>query len=46
MFIACVHTLLIDQAGATVRLFHGENECYVAAEGSFAEDHAVVEDGR
>ena len=29
-----------------MRLFHGEDECYIAAEGSFAEDDAVVEDGR
>ena len=44
--VACVHTLHFDQAGATVRLFHAEDECYIAAEGSFAEDPAVVEDGR
>lgn len=28
-----------------VRLFHRENECYVSAEGSFAESPAVIEDG-
>ena len=44
--IACVHTLHVVQAGTTVRLFHGEYECYIAAEGSFAEEPAVVEDGR
>ena len=37
---------IIHQAGSTVRLFHREYECYIAAEGSFAEDPAVVEDGR
>ena len=36
----------VPQAGAVVRLFHREGECYVAAEGSFAENPAVVEDGR
>lgn len=32
------------QGGGVVRLFHRENECYVSAEGSFAENE-VVEDG-
>ena len=41
-----IHTLHIDQAGATVRLFHREYECYIAAEGSFAEEPSVVEEGR
>ena len=44
--IVCVHILHVDQAGTTVRLFHAEDECYIAAEGSFAEEPAVVEDGR
>ena len=29
-----------------MRLFHREKECYVSAEGSFAENQAVVEDGK
>ena len=34
------------QANLSVRLFHREYECYIAAEGSFAEDKKiVVEDG-
>ena len=33
------------QAGQSVRLFHRECECYIAAEGSFAEHPPVVEDG-
>lgn len=33
------------QGGGVVRLFHRERECYVSAEGSFAESSAVVEDG-
>ncbi len=33
------------QAGSTVRLFHREHECYVAAEGSFTELPPVTEDG-
>ena len=37
---------IIQQAGGTLRLFHREYECYIAAEGSFARDPAVVEDGR
>ena len=28
-----------------VRLFHREKECYVSAEGSFADSKVVVEDG-
>ena len=28
-----------------VRLFHREKECYVSAEGSFADSTVVVEDG-
>ena len=28
-----------------MRLFHRENECYVVAEGSFAQYSSVVEDG-
>ena len=39
-------THITVQSGGTVRLFHREYECYIAAEGSFAEDPAVVEDGR
>ena len=34
------------QGGGVVRLFHRERECYVSAEGSFAENPAVVEDGK
>ena len=33
------------QGGGVVRLFHREKECYISAEGSFAENQAVVEDG-
>ena len=34
------------QANQSVRLFHREYECYVSAEGSFAESNqVVVEDG-
>ena len=33
------------QAGQSVRLFHREYECYIAAEGSFADLPPVVEDG-
>ena len=41
-----VRTLSL-QANQSVRLFHREYECYISAEGSFAEDkQAVVEDGR
>ena len=29
-----------------MRLFHREYECYIVAEGSFAEDPAVIEDGK
>ena len=29
-----------------MRLFHCEYDCYIAAEGSFAEDPAVIEDGK
>ena len=39
------HTHNAHQAGGTVRLFHHEYKCYIAAEGSFAED-AVIKDGR
>ena len=42
----CHNAHITHQAGSTVRLFHREYECYIAAEGSFAEDPAVVEDGR
>lgn len=28
-----------------MRLFHREKECYISAEGSFAESEVVVEDG-
>ena len=31
------------QAGSTVRLFHREHECYIAAEGSFWK--GITEDG-
>ena len=34
------------QGGGVVRLFHREKECYVSAEGSFAENQAVIEDGK
>ena len=34
------------QANQSVRLFHREYECYISAEGSFAEStQVVVEDG-
>ena len=33
------------QGGGVVRLFHREKECYVSAEGSFADSQVVVEDG-
>ena len=33
------------QAGNCARLFHREYECYIAAEGSFAENSILVEDG-
>jgi len=46
LWLQLTKCLLANQAGGTVRLFHRENECYIAAEGSFAEDPAVVEDGR
>lgn len=40
----CVQPM--PQANQTVRLFHREYECYISAEGSFAEDQqVVVEDG-
>lgn len=29
-----------------VRLFHREYECYISAEGSFAEDPPIVENGQ
>ena len=45
-FTKCHNAHITHQAGGTVRLFHREYECYIAAEGSFAEDPAVVEDGR
>ena len=35
-----------SQGGGVVRLFHREKECYVSAEGSFAESGVVVEDGK
>lgn len=34
-----------SQGGEVVRLFHREKECYVSAEGSFADSKVVVEDG-
>ena len=42
------HIHIIHQAGGTVtvRLFHRKYECCIAAEGSFAGEPAVVEDGR
>ena len=44
--MACLLPSLTLQAGKTVRLFHREYECYIAAEGSFAGDPSVVEDGQ
>ncbi len=29
-----------------VRLFHREYECYLSAEGSFAESSPIIEDGK
>ena len=29
-----------------MRLFHKEDECYIVAEGSFAESNPVVENGK
>ena len=40
------HPLTLMQGSGVVRLFHREKECYVSAEGSFAENPVVVEDGK
>ena len=45
--IVCVCACVCVQANQSVRLFHREYECYVSAEGSFAESKkVVVEDGK
>ena len=44
-FLPCLFFYVV-QASQSVRLFHREYECYISAEGSFAEDQqVVVEDG-